>query len=229
MNNPAPIVVAHRGLHQQHPENSLSAFQAAWAAGVGWVELDVRRSKDFRAIVLHDETLDRTTNGSGPCAQVGWAEIYALRLKDAAGKVTAEPIPLLEEVIAAMPPEAGALVEIKSSGPGDERLTQEVARLLARRRALIISFDDSILAEAGAQIGKLFDEKAINRDILHGDGPVFLHHSLVRAHLIQELNLRRKLWGAWTVNDRQTLEKILPLGPRFIISDDPMAIGSMIG
>jgi glycerophosphoryl diester phosphodiesterase len=60
----SPIVVAHRGLHDEHPENSLRAFLAAWEAGVEWCECDVRGSREHEPFVIHDETLERTTDAS---------------------------------------------------------------------------------------------------------------------------------------------------------------------
>ena len=60
--NPVGII-AHRGYSQKYPENTLAAFEAAVAAGVPMIELDVRFSRDRRPVVIHDETLERTTNG----------------------------------------------------------------------------------------------------------------------------------------------------------------------
>ncbi len=61
----SPWIIAHRGFKQKYPENTLVAFQAAMDAGVEMIELDVTLSRDRKLIVIHDATLDRTTNGHG--------------------------------------------------------------------------------------------------------------------------------------------------------------------
>ncbi|MGA9480005.1 MAG: glycerophosphodiester phosphodiesterase family protein, partial [Desulfobacterales bacterium] len=60
-----PVIIAHRGYRKRYPENTIAAFTAAFDAGVGMVELDVTLTKDRRVVVLHDDTLDRTTDGRG--------------------------------------------------------------------------------------------------------------------------------------------------------------------
>lgn len=95
------LVVAHRADWREHPENSLPAVRSAVAMGVDIVEIDVRRTKDGRFVIIHDLTLDRTTTGRGAVADFTLQELRALRLVDANGAVTAEIIPTLEEVLAA--------------------------------------------------------------------------------------------------------------------------------
>ncbi len=69
-----PLPVGHRGMIQTHPENTLRGFEACLRFKVGF-ELDVRRTKDGRLVVLHDATLDRTTTGSGSVAELTFAEV----------------------------------------------------------------------------------------------------------------------------------------------------------
>src|ERR1700757_5402989 len=59
------VVIAHRGEHLHHPENTMAAFQAAIDAGADYFELDVRTTSDGKFVIMHDNTLDRTTNGTG--------------------------------------------------------------------------------------------------------------------------------------------------------------------
>jgi len=75
------IVVAHRGLHEVYPENSLAALRAAAQAGIPIAELDVRHTLDGELVLMHDDTLDRTTNGSGRVEDFTLAEIQQLVLK----------------------------------------------------------------------------------------------------------------------------------------------------
>ena len=78
MNNPLVLVDAHRGASAWFPENTLVAFEAAIASGADSVELDVQLSADGVAVVIHDDTVDRTTLGSGAVAQLTAAELAAL-------------------------------------------------------------------------------------------------------------------------------------------------------
>lgn len=71
-------VIAHRGEHLHHPENTLPAFQAAIDAGADYFELDVRTTSDGKFVLMHDSTLDRTTNGTGEVYKHTFAEIRAL-------------------------------------------------------------------------------------------------------------------------------------------------------
>ena len=93
------IVVSHRGDWQVAPENSLAAFKAAIQAGVQIIETDVRLTQDGHCVLLHDATLDRTTTGHGHLAHTTLETLRTLRLRDALGSTTAEPIPTLHEAI----------------------------------------------------------------------------------------------------------------------------------
>ena len=83
MNNfrETPLVLAHRGGRAEYDDNSVGAFADALAHGVRGAETDVRLTKDGHLIIMHDATVDRTTNGHGPIAEMTLAEATALRLK----------------------------------------------------------------------------------------------------------------------------------------------------
>ena len=93
----APQLIAHRGAHKGQsgnlPENTLASFQRAVELDADWLELDVQMSQDGQLVVIHDETVDRTTNGSGRVADLTLAELRAL---DAGN---GEQIPTFKEVI----------------------------------------------------------------------------------------------------------------------------------
>ena len=75
------MVIAHRGEHLQHPENTLEAFQGAIDAGADFFELDVRTSADGKLVLMHDATVDRMTNGKGEIAQMTFEEIRKLDVR----------------------------------------------------------------------------------------------------------------------------------------------------
>lgn len=93
------MVAAHRAAHNGYPENSLSAIKHAIEIGVDIVEIDVRTTKDGISILMHDSSVDRTTNGSGKVKDFTLAEIKALKLKLRDGTVTDEQVPTFEEAL----------------------------------------------------------------------------------------------------------------------------------
>jgi len=111
---PTPLIVAHRGCSFQYPENTLAAFRAAIAAGAHMVELDVNLSLDRQPVVIHDENVDRTTDGSGP-VQAHTAD--QLNRLDAGSwfdpQFSSEKIPTLEQVLEALKGRIGVNIEIK--------------------------------------------------------------------------------------------------------------------
>lgn len=92
------LVTAHRGAHNDFPENSIAGFKRAIELGVDVIELDVRQTKDGVSILMHDRRVDRTTNGKGPVDSLTFDEIRKLRLKHN-GAVTEHQVPTLEEAL----------------------------------------------------------------------------------------------------------------------------------
>jgi len=107
-----PLLIAHRGGAAEAPENTLAAFRRALSLGVRWFELDVQMSRDRELVVIHDNTMDRTTNGTG---EVGSLLFEGLRKLDAGSwfdpQYRGEPIPTLREALELFASHgAGALV-----------------------------------------------------------------------------------------------------------------------
>ncbi len=150
----AVAVIAHRGASGHAPENTLPAFRRALEMDADMIEMDLRLSADGHVVVIHDATLDRITDGTGPVAERTLAELQALDAGYAfAGPGGAHPyrgtgvrIPTLAEVLDAFP-DARMLVELKA-GAG-ESLADSAAAVLARHRAggrvLVASFDSGYL------------------------------------------------------------------------------------
>ena len=128
---------AHRGAMETHPENTIPAFLAAVEAGAQMIEFDVWLTKDNQMVVIHDETVDRTTNGKGKVSELTLAEIKKLdagswKSSDFAG-VT---VPTLQEVFAKMPYNIWLNVHIKGEG----ELPVMVARFIAKQNRLHQAF-----------------------------------------------------------------------------------------
>jgi glycerophosphoryl diester phosphodiesterase len=109
---------AHRGGAALWPENSLLAFRNAIAGGTDLLELDVRLAGDGEVVVIHDATVDRTTDGRGRVDETPAAALARLRLRHPDGSLSDEGVPTLEQVLAlAAPTATGLLLEIKDPGP----------------------------------------------------------------------------------------------------------------
>lgn len=112
------MVVAHRGCHESAPENSLAAFARCIELGVDVIELDARLSRDGELVLIHDDTLDRTTDGSGPVSALTLAELRRLRLRQGGGgagaALTDHRIPTLREAMQAI--DGNILVDLDAKG-----------------------------------------------------------------------------------------------------------------
>ena len=93
------LVVSHRGDWRNAPENSLQAFRNCIEMGVDMIEIDLKMTKDGHLILMHDETIDRTTDGTGKPSDYTLAEIRKFHLKNGLGIVTRHLIPTFEEVL----------------------------------------------------------------------------------------------------------------------------------
>src|SRR5262245_52532475 len=115
---PPVVVIAHRGEHLRHPENTLSAFRAAIEIGADYIEVDVRTTSDGRLVLMHDSTVDGKTDGHGEVSKMTFTQIRAL---DAGVRMGPEfagtRVPTFEEALGLMQGRKG-VVEGKSVGAG---------------------------------------------------------------------------------------------------------------
>lgn len=119
-------LVGHRGTRTDFDENSLIAFEKAVEYNANYIEFDVRRSKDDEIIVLHDSTINRTTNGAGKLKKMSLPEIKKYKLKNYKGQIL-----LLSEVLDAFKHKIKFIIELK-----EEKLTFEVLELVKERDLL---------------------------------------------------------------------------------------------
>lgn len=112
--NDLPLASGHRGGPEPgYPENAIETFVRTLSMAPMVIEVDVRTSRDGVLLLMHDETLDRTTNGSGRVNDLDWREIAALRLRDNDGQVTAFRVPTLAEAIDAARGRAIITLDVK--------------------------------------------------------------------------------------------------------------------
>jgi glycerophosphoryl diester phosphodiesterase len=153
-NGPTPRAIAHRGGRGLWPENTLYAFRAAAALGVDVLEMDLRQTADGEIVVLHDDTVDRTTDGTGPVASLSLA---ALQRLDAGYRWTADSgvthpyrgrgivVPTLRQVFTELP-QLRMNLEIKGRGPGMVPLLCALIREHAMQdRVVVVAVDQDAI------------------------------------------------------------------------------------
>jgi glycerophosphoryl diester phosphodiesterase len=124
-------VIAHRGEHLRHTENTLAGYRAAYDAGADFVEVDVRTTKDGRLVLMHDATVDRTTSGHGAVAEMSFAAVRALD-----GGI----VPTLDEAMELAAAPRGVYLDCKQVAPG--ALVDAIARHRMADRVVIYGGPD---------------------------------------------------------------------------------------
>lgn len=136
-NAKVPLIGAHRGVPNLHPENTLVSFQAAALQGADFIELDVQLSRDGIPVVIHDETIDRTTSGTGFVRNLSFRELQDWG-----------PIPSLDEVLAELGKQVFFNIELKQSH-NDNRMIDAVLALIRshglQEQVIISSFHHELL------------------------------------------------------------------------------------
>ncbi len=227
-----PTIVAHRGLHDQHPENSLAAFKSAWASGCIWCECDIHCSADGVAIVIHDDTLDRTTNGCGDVSMTSSKALQRVKLSPPRGGKTDETVPLLRDVLGAMPPQAGLIIEIKPIIPEDQ--VRAILRLLSGRRTMLQSFHAQVLetfrrCDNDVSLAWLIEQPDQVAEAAASDWrAIHLKHTLLDAATHAKLQQARKKIGVWTVDTEAEAKPLIALGLETIITDNPTLLRGLV-
>ncbi|HVB83046.1 MAG TPA: glycerophosphodiester phosphodiesterase family protein [Candidatus Binataceae bacterium] len=224
------LTIAHRGASALYPENTLRAFIAAAALGADMCEFDVRTTRDGEVVVIHDATVNRTTDGRGRVAAMSAAAIGRL---DAGVRFGAEfrgaRIPTLAEVAVALGERrCGMDVELKARGL--ERRVCEVLRGCgAMESAIVSSFDWEQLKivaaqEPGLRLALLGEkapaallEAALAMDVF-AIAPRF---DIADAALCTAAHRRGLAVYVWTVDDEPTMRRLLAAGVDGIMTNDP--------
>ncbi len=222
-----PICIAHRGASGQEPENTLRAFSRALALDASWIELDIHRCED-RLVVLHDDRVDRTTDGHGFVRQF---TLGALRRLDAGH---GERIPFLEEVLDLVSARAHVNIELKGDGTA-ELLATVLASVVGTggwkpEHFVVSSFDWSWLQVVRDHDPRLplapLTSARENTDVLEaavriGAQAVHVGKWAVRSGFVRDAHRRDLRVRVFTVNDRWEYEFMRRLGVDGIFTDFP--------
>ena len=220
------LVIGHRGAAGHAPENTLASVRHAIACGVDAVEIDVCLLEDA-LIVLHDDTLDRTTNGHGPYKDMRLVELRALD----AGQ--GERIPLLEEVIALTCGRIGLNIEVKEAGIAAQVVTAALVATAAHRawraQILLSSFDiatSAALADLRGTmaLGLLYEEAfdaALARALTLGARSLHMSLATLNARDVARARARGLQVYVYTVNDDEALARCRAARVDGVFSDYP--------
>ena len=220
----------HRGNPAEHPENTLASFASAIELGVDVIECDVHLTSDQRLAVIHDHTLDRTTDGNG---RVGARTLEELRGLDAGA---GERIPVLEEVLDLARDRVGVAIEIKSLPilyPGIE------AKLVETLRAARMTTECAVICFDHRVVRRLHDlEPELVLGVLIAGRPLLLpelleyagasvyspHWSYCDVETVTEVHECGAVVGVWTVDDDATLNACLAMGVDAVYTNRPREI-----
>ncbi|MEX2281877.1 MAG: glycerophosphodiester phosphodiesterase [Gemmatimonadota bacterium] len=247
-----PLLIAHRGGSGLAPENTLAAFESAvslWQSDM--IELDVRTTRDGHAVVIHDPTVDRTTNGSGPVDQFTLAQLQAL---DAGYRFSRDGssfpfrgkgvrVPTFDEVLSAVP-ELRITVEVKTASV-QKPLFTAIQRAHAEHRIIAAGERRGFRTEFSRWTGCL---SACREDAM----PFFILHQIhlgwlaplrvdvvqiseylgrrraLTPRLIRELHGRGILVHVWTVNEIEDMHRLLDWGVDGILTDRPDRLAAVL-
>jgi glycerophosphoryl diester phosphodiesterase len=240
----SPLVIAHRGDKSNAPENTLAAFKQAAEKGADAVEFDVKLTMDSKVIVLHDQTVDRTTNGNGNVAKLPLSVLQELEAGvQFPGKFPGERIPSLDEVFETIGKRIYMNVELTNySTPKDALVSKVVelvkkhglqkwvlfssffARNLQKARLLIPEVPRGLLTLPGLMglwgrtLGWRGDYSALNPYLTD-----------INNRLVDRVHAAGKRVNAWTVSNEADVKRMISLGVDGIITDDPALALRLLG
>jgi glycerophosphoryl diester phosphodiesterase len=239
-----PIILGHRGACAYAPENTLEAFQLAFEQGADGIELDAKLSADGEVVVIHDATLDRTTNGHGRVASHSLADLRALEAGSFfSDKFRDARIPTLNEVFESFGKKGLINVELTNYYAGRDDLAEKVCELIKKHalqnHIILSSFFGynlkkaaKILPDVPRGLLALDGWKGIwarSFGFMFGDYQA-LHPNIrdVNRQQIQRVHRLERRVHVWTVNSPEEILRLKELEADGIITDDPQAAVSAL-
>ena len=234
---PQPIIFAHRGASVHAPENTLEAFQLAFQQGADGIELDVKLSADGEVVVIHDATVERTTDGHGRVASLPLA---SLRTLDAGSLFSVDfrqaKIPTLEEVFVSVGGKGMINVELTNYSTPHDALVEKVCALVQRHGLQKQVLFSSFLARNLRKAARLLPE--VPRGLLalpgwmgawaRSFGFMFGDYQALHPHIsdvypqqVQRVHRLKRRIHVWTANAADQVQRLKEWGVDGIFTDDP--------
>ena len=241
---PRPVVFAHRGASMHAPENTIAAFTLAAELGADAVELDVKLSADREAVVIHDQTVDRTTNGSGRVNELTLAELKQLDASYRFPECHGERIPTLDDVFEGVGKRVFINVELTNYSSRNDDLVTIVAEIVKKHEVQKNILFSSFLPENLRKMKLLLPDVPVG--ILASSGvlgvfsrsrfllnlsPSFVHpyRSDVNQQYVEREHKRGRRVHVWTVNEEKDLTKFFEMGVDGVFTDDSLKALKLLG
>jgi len=237
------LTFGHRGARAYAPMNTIPSFELALEMGAHGIEFDVRRTKDGVLVLLHNDTVDETSNGRGRVADLTFAELREL---DFGGwldpKYAGTPIPTLDELFEVVGSKLLMNVEIKCEHLASEGIEQQVAETIARHgladRILISSFNPLVVWRSAKAMPHILRGLLVEHDtpfertrLLASLDIQALHpyYPYINADYMQRARALGLAVNTWTVNDPVEAQRLANLGVAAVITDRPDTILAALG
>jgi glycerophosphoryl diester phosphodiesterase len=253
-----PTVIGHRGSAGDAPENTLPSFALGLETGAAILESDVHLTRDGVPVLIHDDVVDRTTEGRGRVAALSLGELRALdagyRFSPDGGRThpfrgQGLRVPTLEEALAAFP-DARFNLELKEGQPGlVEGCVALVAKSGSEGRSLLTAADDALMVELRAEVARRGVRVALGASAREvGDflrcaierrrpdaGPMALQvppefggRALVTREFVEFAHAHDLVVHVWTIDEPEEMHTLLGLGVDGIVSDFPARLAQVI-
>jgi glycerophosphoryl diester phosphodiesterase len=241
-----PFIIGHRGAMGHAPENTLASFARALEMGVDAIELDVQLSQDGEVVVIHDDQLERTTNGRGLVRDHSLASLKSLDAGSSFGAdFEGESIPTLAEVFELIADRTPVIVEIKNLplpyAGIEARVLEVAAKAGVLERVQIISFDhptvkrarelNSEVATGLLYVGRLLDPVGLARQA--GASAICPHWSSIQAMDVRLAHQAGVSVHPWVTSDVQIIRRLVALDVDSVATNDPdiatVALGRAAG
>ena len=231
-----PLIIGHRGASAAAPENTMAAFRKAIAVGAEGIEFDVRLTRDGVPVVIHDQTLHRTSRLPHRIADLTWSELLPID----------QSVPSLDELLTLF--ESNNLLmylEIKCDSAAERLPLVEASCKLINQHSLkermivgcfdlptikvVRQIDPEIKTAASFELAistasPLSDQRILDQAASVGASALALHHRLARKRLIERAKLAGLWVAVWTVDDPKWIERARALGIDALITNDPAAM-----
>lgn len=235
-------VTAHRGNSGDFPENTMAAFRSGIDVGADWIELDILRTKDGRIVVTHDRTTKRVGDVDlnvedstyVELAKVDVAFDFRRRMKKTLAECPPQRMPLLKDVLRLVMKQNGTRVSIQ---PKTDCVADTVALVRSLKAERWVGFNDgnldymSEVKRIAPEIPVFWDRGSdtnIDDDITtarkHGFEAMVLHNAGVTLEKVRKINAAGIEVGAWTVNDRTMMSRLLDAGVERLYTDHPRVL-----
>ncbi len=238
-----PLVWAHRGASGYAPENTLAAFQKAVDLGADGVELDIQLTKDDQIVVIHDETIDRTSDGKGWVKDYTLEELRAFNYNRTKPEYKHADIPTMREVFELLKPTGLFInIEIKTGVVFYEKIEEKILALTKEMgmedRVCYSSFNHYTVTrihelKPDAEVGFLYADGPIDMPsygVKHGVNA--LHPALYNLQyggFVKECKEKGLKLNVWTVNERPYMEMCCQYGVDAIITNYPDIAKEVVG